>query len=142
MKRSASAVWNSTLKEGNGTVSTPNGTLNNAPYSFASRFESGSGTNPEELVAAAHAGCFAMALSLMLEKAGFKSDSLAATATVTLENLPEKGFTVTSSHLVLTGKVPGISAEKFQEVAAQAKAGCPISKLLNATITLDATLVA
>jgi osmotically inducible protein OsmC len=140
MKRTASAVWKSTLKEGHGTVSTPNGVLNNAPYSFVSRFESGSGTNPEELIAAAHAGCFAMALSLFLEKAGFKSDTLEASATVSLENLPEKGFTVTSSHLVLKGKVPGITNEKFQEVANAAKAGCPISKLLNATITLDATL--
>lgn len=142
MKRTASAVWNGTLKQGHGTVSTPNGVLKNTPYSFASRFESGGGTNPEELVAAAHAGCFAMALSLMLENAGFKAESLEASATVTLENLPEKGFTVTSSHLVLRGKVPGISNEKFQEVAAQAKAGCPISKLLNATLSLDATLVA
>jgi len=141
MKRTASAVWNGTLKEGNGTVSTPNSVLSNVPYTFASRFESGSGTNPEELVAAAHAGCFAMALSLSLEKAGFKSEKLEASATVTLENVPDKGFTVTASHLVLKGKVPGISKEKFEEVANAAKAGCPISKLLNATITLDATLV-
>jgi osmotically inducible protein OsmC len=141
MKRTASAVWKGTLKQGNGTVSTPNGVLKNAPYSAASRFESGPGTNPEELIAAAHAGCFAMALSLMLEKAGFTADTLEATATVSLENLPEKGWTVTSSHLVLKGKVPGITKEKFQEVAGEAKAGCPISKLLNATITLEATLV-
>jgi osmotically inducible protein OsmC len=140
MKRTASAVWNGTLKSGNGTVSTPNGVLQNVPYTFASRFESGSGTNPEELVAAAHAGCFAMALSLTLEKAGFNAERLEASATVTLENVPDKGFTVTSSHLVLRGKVPGIPADKFQSLANEAKAGCPISKLLNATITLDATL--
>ena len=141
MKRTASAVWKGTLKEGQGTVSTPNGVLKNAPYSFVSRFESGAGTNPEELVAAAHAGCFAMAFSLTLEKAGFKADTLEASATVSLENVPEKGgFTVTSSHLVLQGKVPGIANDKFQELANQAKAGCPISKLLNATITLEATL--
>lgn len=141
MKRTASAVWKGNFKQGSGTVSTPNGVLKNTPYSAASRFESGTGTNPEELVAAAHAGCFAMALSLMLEKAGFNAESLDASATVTLENLPEKGFTVTSSHLVLQARVPGISKEKFQEIAGQAKAGCPISKLLNATLTLDATLV-
>ncbi len=143
MKRTGSAVWNGTLKEGHGTVSTPNGVLKNAPYSFSSRFESGSGTNPEELIAAAHAGCFAMALSLMLQNAGFKAETLDVTATVSLENLPDKGgFTVTSSHLALKGKVPGIAKEKFEEVANQAKAGCPISRLLNARITLDATLVA
>jgi lipoyl-dependent peroxiredoxin len=141
MKRTASAIWKSTFKEGHGTVSTPNGVLNNAPYTAGSRFESSAGTNPEELVAAAHAGCFAMALSLSLDKAGFKNDTLEASATVTLENVPEKGFCVTSSHLVLKGKVPGITKEKFLEIAGQAKAGCPISKLLNATITLDATLV-
>jgi osmotically inducible protein OsmC len=139
-KRTASAVWNGTLKEGNGTMTLPNGLLTNAPYTFASRFESGKGTNPEELVAAAHAGCFAMALSLSLEKAGFKSESLAASATVTLENVPDKGFCVTKSHLVLKGRVPGITPEKFVEIANQAKVGCPISKLLNAEITLDASL--
>lgn len=141
MKRTASAVWQGTLKQGNGTLSTPNGVLKDTPYSFTSRFESGAGTNPEELVAAAHAGCFAMALSLMLENAGFKADRLEASATVSLENLPDKGgFTVTASHLVLKGRVPGISQEKFLEVANQAKAGCPISKLLKAEITLDASL--
>lgn len=141
MKRNASAVWKGNFKLGSGTISTPNGVLNHTPYSAAARFESGAGTNPEELIAAAHSGCFAMALSLMLEKAGFTADTLEVGATVTLENLPEKGFTVTSSHLVLKGKTPGITKEKFLEIAGQAKAGCPISKLLNAKITLDATLV-
>lgn len=140
MKRSATAVWNGSFKEGKGTLTTPSGVLRQTPYDAASRFESGKNTNPEELVAAAHAGCFVMALSLQLANAGSPPTALECTATVTLENVPEKGFTVTSSHLVLKANVPGIDRAKFNDLANKAKAGCPISKLLNATITLDATL--
>jgi osmotically inducible protein OsmC len=115
--------------------------LKNTPYSFAQRFGDTPGTNPEELIAAAHAGCFAMAFSAELGKAGFTPTQLDATADVSLENVEGKGWTVTKSHLTLKGKVPNIDAAKFTEIANQAKVGCPISKLLNATITLDATLV-
>ena len=141
MKRTAQAVWNGSLKEGKGTLTAPGGALKNTPYSFSTRFENAAGTNPEELVAAAHAGCFAMALSAELGNAGFKPDQLDATAEVTLENVPQKGWTVTASHLVLKAKIPGIDAAKFNELAAKAKAGCPISRLLKADITLDAALV-
>jgi lipoyl-dependent peroxiredoxin len=141
MKRTAHAVWNGSLKEGKGTLTAPGGALNNTPYSFAQRFENAAGTNPEELIAAAHAGCFAMALSAELGGAGFKPDQLDSTAEVTLENIPGKSWTVTASHLILKAKIPGIDAAKFTEIANKAKAGCPISKLLNATITLDASLV-
>ncbi len=140
MKRNATAVWNGSLKQGQGTLTAPGGALKNTEYSFGSRFESGAGTNPEELIAAAHAGCFAMALSAELGGAGFTPDRLEVTATVSLDNVPPKGWTVTASHLVLTAKVPGIDAVKFREIADKAKAGCPISRLLNATVTLDATL--
>lgn len=141
MKRTANAVWNGSLKEGKGTLTAPGGALKNTPYSFGSRFENGAGTNPEELIAAAHAGCFAMALSAELGGAGFTPTQLDATAEVSLENVPGKNWTVTASHLVLKAKIPNIDAAKFTEIANKAKAGCPISKLLNATITLDATLV-
>lgn len=141
MKRTASAVWNGSLKEGKGTLTSTGGALKNTPYSFAQRFGDTPGTNPEELIAAAHAGCFAMALSAELGGAGFTPTQLDATAEVTLENVPGKNWTVTSSHLTLKGKVPNIDAAKFTEIANKAKAGCPISKLLNATITLDAKLV-
>lgn len=137
MKRHATAVWNGSGKEGKGDLTTQSGVLSNTQYSFSSRFEQGIGTNPEELVAAAHAGCFAMKLSFVLGSAGFTPDSLEATATVTLD--AAKGA-VTSSHIVLKAKVPGISKEKFDECTADAKANCPISKLLNAEITLDAEL--
>jgi osmotically inducible protein OsmC len=140
MKRTATAVWNGSLKEGTGALSAPGGALNATPYSFGSRFASGAGTNPEELIAAAHAGCFAMALSAALGEAGFKPDRLECTAEVSLDNVPPKGWTVTASHLVLTAKIPDIAAGKFDEIAAQAKANCPISRLLNATITLAAKL--
>lgn len=140
MKRTANAVWNGSLKEGKGTLTAPGGALKNTPYSFGSRFENGAGTNPEELIAAAHAGCFAMALSAELGGAGFTPTQLDATAEVSLENVPGKNWTVTASHLVLKAKIPNIDAAKFTEIANKAKAGCPISKLLNATITLDATL--
>ena len=141
MKRSATAVWNGSLKEGTGTLTSPGGALHATPYSFNSRFASGAGTNPEELIAAAHAGCFSMALSAALGEAGFKPERLEATAEVSLDNVPPKGWTVTASHLVLTAKVPGIDAAKFEEVAAKAKANCPISRLLNATVSLSAKLV-
>jgi len=141
MKRTASAVWNGTLKEGKGTLTSPGGALKNTQYSFGSRFENGAGTNPEELIAAAHAGCFAMALSGELGRAGVTPTQLDATAEVTLENVAGKGWSVTASHLVLKGKVPGIDAAKFAELANAAKTNCPISKLLNANITLDAKLV-
>ena len=140
MKRTATAVWNGALKDGSGTLTAPGGALNNTPYSFASRFASGAGTNPEELIAAAHSGCFAMALSATLGEAGIKPERLEATAEVTLDNVAGKGWTVTASHLVLNAKIPGIDAAQFQELAAKAKANCPISRLLNATITLDAKL--
>ena len=136
----ALAVWNGSLKEGKGTLTAPGGALKNTEYSFGSRFENGAGTNPEELIAAAHAGCFAMALSAELGGAGFKPEQLEATAEVTLENVPQKSWTVTASHLVLKAKIPGIDAAKFNELAAKAKTNCPISKLLNANITLDAKL--
>ena len=141
MKRTATAVWNGSLKEGKGTLTVPGGALKNTPYAFNNRFENVPGTNPEELIGAAHAGCFAMALSGELGGAGFKPDELHATAEVTLENVPNKGWNVTTSHLILKAKVPGIDAAKFSELANKAKTNCPISKLLNATITLDAKLV-
>ncbi len=141
MKRNASAVWNGNLKSGKGALSTDSGVLNRTPYSFSTRFESGIGTNPEELIAAAHAGCFTMALSGALEKAGFVADSLNTSAALTLEIVPETSWTITRIQLTTTAKVPGISADKFAEVAAGAKAGCPVSRLLKAEITLDAKLV-
>jgi osmotically inducible protein OsmC len=141
MKRTATAVWNGSLKEGAGTLSAPGGALKSTPYSFNSRFASSDGTNPEELIAAAHAGCFAMALCATLGEAGFKPTRLECTAEVSLDNVPAKGWTVTASHLVLTARIPDISAARFDEIAAAAKANCPISRLLNATITLDAKLV-
>ena len=140
MKRTANAVWHGSLKEGKGTLTAPGGALNNTSYSFGSRFASGPGTNPEELIAAAHAGCFAMALSGVLGEAGFTPEELNATAEVSLENVPPKGWTITASHLVLMAKVPGIDAAKFEELAAKAKANCPVSRVLNATITLAAKL--
>lgn len=140
MKRTASAVWQGSLKSGKGTLTAPGGALKNTEYSFGSRFESGAGTNPEELIAAAHAGCFAMALSAMLGEAGFTPDRLAVTAEVSLESVPPAGWTVTTSHLTLQATVPGVSADKFNEIATKAKAGCPISRLLNAKVTLSATL--
>ena len=140
MDRSASAVWNGSLKEGKGTISSQSGALKAMQYSFAARFESGVGTNPEELIAAAHAGCFSMALSAELGKAGFTPDSIDTTAVVTLD-LHDKP-TVTKIHLTTKAKIPGIDKAKFDEIAGGAKAGCPISRLLAAAeITLDATLV-
>ncbi|HTQ66201.1 MAG TPA: OsmC family protein [Puia sp.] len=136
MKRTASAVWNGSGKDGKGYLTTQSNTLNKTQYSYKSRFEDGTGTNPEELVAAAHAGCFAMKLSFVLQAAGFTADSLDVSAEVTLEN-----GAITSSNLVLKARIPGISAEKFKESAEDAKLNCPISKLLNTNISLDASLV-
>jgi osmotically inducible protein OsmC len=140
MDRSASAVWNGSLKEGKGTISSQSGALKAMQYSFAARFESGVGTNPEELIAAAHAGCFSMALSAELGKAGFTPESIETSAVVTLD-LHDKPA-VTKIHLTTKAKIPTIDKAKFDEIAAGAKAGCPISRLLAAAeITLDATLV-
>ncbi len=139
MKHTASAVWNGTLKEGKGTISTESGVLDSAPYSFRTRFEDEKGTNPEELVGAAHAGCFSMALSMILGMDGMTPEKIETTATITLEKVGD-GFAVTSSHLDVTATIPGATDEAFQASAAKAKAGCPISKLLNAKITMDARL--
>ncbi|MBN8651288.1 MAG: OsmC family protein [Cytophagales bacterium] len=135
MKRSATANWKGTGKEGKGVVSTASTVLNNTQYSFNSRFAEGVGTNPEELIAAAHSGCFAMKLSFVLNEAGFTADDLTVKCTINFEN-----GAITNSHLDLTAKVPGITAEKFQACAADAKANCPISKLLNTDITMEARL--
>jgi osmotically inducible protein OsmC len=141
MKRSASAVWTGSLKEGSGTITAPSGVLKSTPYSFGRRFGEDPGTNPEELIAAAHAGCYAMALSAELGKAGFTPTQLDATAEVALENVQPGGWTVTTSHITLKAKIPGIDQAKFNEIANGAKAGCPISRLLTAKISLDAKLV-
>ena len=140
MVRKASAVWKGTLKEGKGVVSTDSGVLSNTQYSFSTRFEDGKGTNPEELIAAAHAGCFAMALSGQLGNAGMTAESLEVTASVTLEKT-DAGFTVTKSHLELTAKIPGADKAAFDKAAENAKAGCPISRLLKAEISLNSTLL-
>ena len=139
MKRSASAVWKGGLKDGRGTVSSSSGALSNVPYNFSMRFENEKGTNPEELIAAAHAACFSMALSLFLGNAGMTADSIDTTATVTLEKVGD-AFTVTASHLDTTVRIPNADKAKFQEAAEGAKAGCPVSRLLNTKITLDAKL--
>lgn len=140
MKRKASAVWRGDLKSGRGSISTESTVLKETQYSFGTRFENGPGTNPEELIGAAHAGCFSMALSAELGKAGFKPDSIETTATVNLENHPQTSWTVTKIHLETLAKIPGIAPEKFAEIANGAKNGCPISRLLKAEITLDAKL--
>src|ERR1700750_3283487 len=137
MKRTATAVWNGSGKDGNGNLTTQSTTLNKAQYSYKTRFEDGVGTNPEELIAAAHAGCFAMALAFGLQGGGFTPDSLEVTATVTLD--PSSGTpTITESHLDLTAKIPGITDEKFQEFAKGAEQGCPVSRVLKATVSLTA----
>ena len=141
MKRKASAIWQGGLKDGKGSISTDSGVLKDTQYSFSTRFENGIGTNPEELIAAAHAGCFAMAFSAELGKAGFTPASIHATATVTLDKT-DAGFTVTESHLDMTAKIPGIDQAKFTAISNGAKAGCPISRLLKANVTLDAKLEA
>jgi len=139
MQRKASAVWQGNLKAGKGTISTQSGVLSNTQYSFSTRFENGVGTNPEELIAAAHAGCFSMAFSAQLGEAGLTPDRIETTATVTLEK-NAAGFEVTSSHLDVRAKIPGATQEAFDTAANNAKAGCPISRLLNAKITMKASL--
>jgi osmotically inducible protein OsmC len=139
MKRKGSAVWKGNLKEGKGTVSTGSELLVNAQYSFGTRFEEGKGTNPEELIAAAHAGCFSMALSAQLGNAGITPESISTTATLSLEKL-DAGFTITAVHLDVVAKIPGADKAAFETAANNAKAGCPVSRVLNATITMDAKL--
>jgi len=139
MQRSAHAIWNGNLKQGGGKISTQSGVLADAQYGFNTRFENGPGTNPEELIGAAHAGCFSMALSLNVTEAGFEVDTIKTVATVTLDK-DDSGFTITAVHLDLTAKIPGIDDSKFQELANKTKLGCPVSKVLNAEITLDAKL--
>ena len=139
MKRNASAVWRGGLKDGKGQISTDSGVLKEAQYSFGTRFEEGIGTNPEELIAAAHAGCFSMALSGQLGNAGLTANAINTTASVTLEK-KEDGFRVTKIHLAVTASIPNATDEQFQTAAQNAKQGCPISKLLNAEITMDAKL--
>jgi osmotically inducible protein OsmC len=140
MKKRASAVWIGSIREGQGTISTETGVLREAPYGFKSRFEDGPGTNPEELIGAAHAGCFSMALSLILGNAGLTAERIETAAEITLEKIGD-GFQITASHLTVKANVPGTDAENFLKLATQAKEGCPVSKLLNAKITMDATLV-
>jgi lipoyl-dependent peroxiredoxin len=139
IKKTASAAWSGGIKDGIGSISTQTGVLNKAPYGFKARFEDGPGTNPEELIGAAHAGCFTMALSLVLEKAGMKATQMETKATITLEQQGD-GFTITASHLSLTATIPGATDEAFQKAAKEAEQTCPVSKLLNAKITMDATL--
>ena len=139
MKRKASAEWRGGLKDGKGTISSDSGVLKNTQYSFSTRFENGVGTNPEELIAAAHAGCFSMAFSAELGKVGLTPEFIRTTATVTLDKT-DGGFSVTESHLDVTAKIPGADKGKALEIANAAKAGCPISKLLRANITMDAKL--
>jgi len=139
MKRTGSAVWEGSLKEGKGTVSSASGVLTDAQYSFGTRFEEGKGTNPEELIAAAHAGCFSMALSAQLGNADITPDSIETTATVTLEKL-DAGFTITSVHLDVVARIPGVDQQSFETAANNAKTGCPVSRALSAKITMDARL--
>ena len=140
MSTFGSAVWSGGLKDGKGAISTKSGALKDYPYGFVSRFEGKPGTNPEELIGAAHAGCFTMALSLILGEAGLTAEKMETQADVTLTKQPD-GFAITAVHLTLKAKIPGADNAKFQELAAKAKAGCPVSKLLKANITLDASLV-
>lgn len=139
MKRKASAVWRGAIKDGRGTISTESGVLSQTPYSFSTRFENGAGTNPEELIAAAHAGCFSMALAAQLGNAGMTAESINTTATVTLEKT-EAGFAITAVHLDVTASIPGAESRAFETAANNAKTGCPVSKVLNAKITMDAKL--
>jgi lipoyl-dependent peroxiredoxin len=140
IKRRGSASWKGGLKDGKGSITTESGALQAYPYGFASRFEGQRGTNPEELVAAAHAGCFTMALSLILGEAKLVAEQMDTSAEVTLEQV-EGGFAITAVHLTLKAKIPGTNQATFEQLAGKAKAGCPVSKLLKADITLDATLV-
>jgi osmotically inducible protein OsmC len=141
IKRKGSAAWQGGLKDGKGSISTESGALAAYPYGFASRFEGQRGSNPEELIAAAHAACFTMALSLILSEAKLTAQQMDTAAEVTLEQV-EGGWAITASHLTLRAKIPGANEATFKELAAKAKAGCPVSKLLKAEITLDAALVA
>ncbi|NMZ96168.1 OsmC family protein [Pseudomonas lundensis] len=140
IKKTASAHWEGDLKTGIGSISTETGVLREAPYGFKARFEGGKGTNPEELIGAAHAGCFSMALSMILGEAGLTAESIDTTAEVTLDK-QDDGFAITAVHLVLKAKVPGATQQQFDELTTKAKEGCPVSKVLNAKITLDATLL-
>ena len=139
MKRKASAVWNGGLRGGNGTMSSASGILDNIQYSFTTRFENGIGTNPEELIAAAHAGCFSMALFAELERAELTPESVSTNSTLTFEKT-DAGFTITKIHLDVVAKVPGTDEETFAKIAESAKRGCPVSRVLNAEITMDAKL--
>jgi lipoyl-dependent peroxiredoxin len=139
MQRKASAVWRGGLKDGKGALSAPGGVLNNTQYSFSTRFENAPGTNPEELIAAAHAGCFSMALSAQLGGANLTPESISTTVTLSLDKL-DSGWTITASHIDVVGKVPGADAATFQKYAEAAEKGCPVSKVLNAKITMDAKL--
>jgi lipoyl-dependent peroxiredoxin len=139
MQRKASAVWKGGLKDGQGSVSSNSGVLSNTPYSFSTRFENAQGTNPEELIAAAHAACFSMALAVQLGTANLTPESISTNATLTMEKL-ESGWTITAVHLDVVGKVPNADAAAFQKAAENAKAGCPVSKVLKANITMDAKL--
>lgn len=139
MKRTASAQWQGDLKSGKGNITTASGTLSATPYSFQTRFEEGKGTNPEELLAAAHAGCFTMALSAQLAAANLTAESLQTTCTISLEKQPD-GFAITESHLELKARVPGATQEAFDKATQAAKSGCPVSKLYKTNITLTATL--
>jgi lipoyl-dependent peroxiredoxin len=139
MKRTASAQWTGGLKDGKGTISTQSGVLKDSPYGFKTRFEEQPGTNPEELIAAAHAGCFSMALSAQLGEKGMTAESIQTSATVTLEKVGD-GFSITAVHLDLIAKIPGADPEAFETAANNAKAGCPVSKVLNAKITLSSKL--
>jgi len=141
MQRTASAHWSGGLKDGKGAVSTQSGVLTNTQYSFSTRFENGVGTNPEELIAAAHAGCFTMALSAELGKAGMTAESIDTNAALTMEKT-DAGFTITAVHLDVNAKIPGADQNKFDEATLSAKKGCPVSRVLNATITMTAKLVA
>jgi lipoyl-dependent peroxiredoxin len=137
--KKASAVWKGGIKDGGGTISTETGVLKDAPYGFKSRFESGPGTNPEELIGAAHAGCFSMALSLMLGNEGLTAEKIETQAEVTLDKVGE-GFEITASHLNVVAKIPGADQAKFEQIANKAKDGCPVSKLMKAKITMNARL--
>jgi lipoyl-dependent peroxiredoxin len=141
MKRKAAAVWKGDLKNGKGTISTDSGVLKDTQYSFTTRFENGVGTNPEELIAAAHAGCFSMALSAQLGNAGMVPERVDTTAAVTLDKT-DAGFTITAIHLDVKAKIPGADKQAFDTAASNAKAGCPVSRVLNAKITMDAKLEA
>ncbi|ALA20435.1 MULTISPECIES: OsmC family protein [unclassified Chelatococcus] len=139
INRTGSAVWSGGLKDGRGALSTQSGALKDYPYGFSSRFEGVAGSNPEELIGAAHAGCFTMALSLILGEAGLTAERMETTAKVTLEQA-DGGFSIPAVHLTLKARIPGADDAKFQELAAKAKANCPVSKLFKAEITLDASL--